>query len=291
MKKYALTGSRKCIHNVQKRSYEQRKDKSVGKNTQCGSKLTFKLRNTTEHNHSLDCDLFPLEFSINYNHNHSVYSASAFKFHSVSQSTKQKFDELFEAGNSPGSAYRIYRDMLRLEHGSNYVKISADRKLLPTYGWVFKAFSNYIQQSYGKINSIDAFRKAEERVRKYNDKNNDELATIHQTDEGEFFVCVCDNLSKRTHEMLPQAGDIVFLDSTGSLDRQDSRFFRFLTCSPCGGLPLGYVITSNETEELLTKAFEKFKILLPNYAFYKRAELGPHCFLTDDCDAEINSLR
>ena len=91
--------------------------------------------------------------------------------------------------------------------------------------------------------------------------------------------------------MLPQAGDIVFLDSTGSLDRQDSRFFRFLTCSPCGGLPLGYVITSNETEELLTKAFEKFKILLPNYAFYKRAELGPHCFLTDDCDAEINSLR
>ena len=91
--------------------------------------------------------------------------------------------------------------------------------------------------------------------------------------------------------MLPQSGDIVFLDSTGSLDRQDSRFFRFLTCSPCGGLPLGYVITSNETEELLSAAFQTFMNSLPPYAFYKRGGLGPYCFLTDDCDAEINSLR
>lgn len=251
----------------------------------------FKLRYANEHIHKSDCDLYSLELTIQYDHNHSVFSASAFKYHSVSHATKLKFYELFEAGHAPGSAYRTYRDMLKKEYGANYVTISADRAICPNYKWVFNEFGNYIHQSYGKINSVEAYRKAEDRVKQYNAKNNAELATIHQTEEGQHYVCVCDNLSQRVHEMLPQAGDIVFLDSTGSLDRQDSRFFRFLTCSPCGGLPLGYIISSNETEELLTKAMKQFKTILPSFAFFKRGEKGPQCFLTDDCDAEINSLR
>ena len=68
-------------------------------------------------------------------------------------------------------------------------------------------------------------------------------------------------------------------------------YFRFLTCSPAGGLPLGWVVTSGESETLLTEAFTKFREMLPQYAFYKRGEKGPMLFVTDDAEAEINSLR
>ena len=67
---------------------------------------------------------------------------------------------------------------------------------------------------------------------------------------------------------------------------------KFMTCSPAGGLPLGFLITSSESEETLSRAFEMFKNILPDYAFGKRGKLkGPILFMTDDADAEINALK
>ena len=74
--------------------------------------------------------------------------------------------------------------------------------------------------------------------------------------------------------------------------RQDSKFFRLLTCSPVGGLPLGYLVVSSEKESVLTLAFNLYKSLLPSYAFNNRGpEKGPQVILTDDADSEINALR
>ena len=90
--------------------------------------------------------------------------------------------------------------------------------------------------------------------------------------------------------VLPQAGDILFVDATSNLDRQ--QFFRLLTCSPVGGLPLGYLVVSSEIESVLTLAFNLYKSLLPSYAFNNRGpEKGPQVILTDDADSEINALR
>ena len=51
-----------------------------------------------------------------YLHNHSIHSATAFKYYPVSHSTKEKINELFEAGHAPGSAYNAYREMLKKEY-------------------------------------------------------------------------------------------------------------------------------------------------------------------------------
>ena len=76
------------------------------------------------------------------------------------------------------------------------------------------------------------------------------------------------------------------------LDRQDSKLIKFMTCSPAGGLPLGFLITSSENETTLTEAFTLFKDVLPDYAFCKRGQhKGPVLFMTDDADAEINALK
>ena len=94
------------------------------------------------------------------------------------------------------------------------------------------------------------------------------------------------------HKLLPQAGDIVYVDATSNLDRQDSKLVKFMTCSPAGGLPLGFVITPSESEPVLKAAFKALKEVLPEEAFNKRGkDEGPVLFMTDDADAEINALR
>ena len=178
------------------------------------------------------------------------------------------------------------------KHGDSFVTVSADRAVMPDYKWVFNFHAIYSQEVYGKINSPEAFEKAVTKVKDYNDKNNDSLCSIIQNDDGEVIVAVCDSLSRRVHKVLPQAGDIVYVDATSNLDRQDSKLVKFMTCSPAGGLPLGFVVTSSESEKVLTEAFTEFKRILPDDAFAKRGkEIGPTLFMTDDANAEINALR
>ena len=62
-----------------------------------------------------------------------------------------------------------------------------------------------------------------------------------------------------------------------------------MTCSPAGGLPLGFIIILSESEKILIVGFEKQKEVLLNCAFYARGKKkGSKLFMTDDADAEIN---
>ena len=89
-----FSGARKCHHNIQKRG--DVKDLSQGKNTKCQSKCKFKLsRNAVKTN------AYPLEFHIEYSHNHCIESATAMKFLKVNDKTKEKYNELFKQGLTP----------------------------------------------------------------------------------------------------------------------------------------------------------------------------------------------
>ena len=67
---------------------------------------------------------------------------------------------------------------------------------------------------------------------------------------------------------------------------------KFLTESPAGGLPLGFLVLSNHTEATLDAGIEDLKVLMPEGAFYGRGtELGPSVILKDDDTGEINSLK
>ena len=82
------------------------------------------------------------------------------------------------------------------------------------------------------------------------------------------------------------------IDATSNLDRQDSKYFRFVTPTSVGGLPLGFCVVSSERTDVLTEAFSMFKEILPDYAFYKRGkELGPCLVMTDDAESEITAIR
>ena len=132
--------------------------------------------------------------SIEFIHIHSIESANAVNFHIVSDDTKKNFFELFEAGHAPSSAYHEYKNLLRAKYGEQYVTISADRAIMPDYQWVYRQYGEYIQKMFGKINSPEAFEKAVNKVKEYNEKHNENLCVIEQI-SGETIVAVCDKLS------------------------------------------------------------------------------------------------
>ena len=237
----AFSGARKCVHRVQK--IGTKKDQSAGKNTECPSKITFKIRKSNK-NDSLLPLRYPTLVSIDYVHNHSVESAAAYKFHKIKSSTKEKYQILFQAGHTASSAHRTYKAELQREYSkTEFIKMSADRSIVPESRWVYYAYDQYVKTNFGHINSPEAYRLAEERCKEYNQKNGENLASIHKTEDGHYYVIICDSFSRRVHEVililgdiivsfkiifqvLPAAGDIVFVDSTSSLDRSDTKLFR-----------------------------------------------------------------
>jgi len=95
----------------------------------------------------------------------------------------------------------------------------------------------------------------------------------------------------RAHTMLRQAGELVYSDSTASLDRYNCPTFIMSTSSSGGGIPLGVVITSGESENILTEFFCHLRAIFTQNVFFGRGTKGPEMFITDNCDAEKNALR
>lgn len=72
-------------------------------------------------------------------------------------------------------------------------------------------------------------------------------------------LAICTPLMARAHKLIRQSGEMMYCDSTASLDRHNCPIFIISTCSSAGGLPLGVVITSGESEGVLTEAFSNLK--------------------------------
>ena len=108
----------------------------------------------------------------------------------------------------------------------------------------------------------------------YNQDRGEELAKAKQTATGETIIAICDKFNRRVHEHIPSAGDILIMDATANLDRNDSKIFHLMCPSP-----LGTLITTRANESTLN-------------AFYGRGkDLGPKLAITDDDAAERNSLN
>ena len=59
------------------------------------------------------------------------------------------------------------------------------------------------------------------------------------------------------------SGELVFFDSSSNMEEYKLRVFVMVTHSPVGALPLGIIITSDETCTTLMQAFELFRECLP----------------------------
>ena len=57
----------------------------------------------------------------------------------------------------------------------------------------------------------------------------------------------------RVHQYVQQAQEMVFCDSTSSLDRFNTSLFVISTANAIGGLSLGVIITSDEEQETISQ--------------------------------------
>ena len=160
---------------------EVRKDKQIGKNTKCMATIKFRLKRTQTHSDDPICPLYPLQVTFKHSHNHCIVAASALKFNEVAHDTKEAFINLFSQGHSASSAYNTYTEELLRKHPTNYIEVSANRGILPSYNWVFYQHSLFKHKLHGHINSPSSYILAEDIVAKYNQKHGSNVCFMKQT--------------------------------------------------------------------------------------------------------------
>ena len=171
---------------------------------------------------------------------------------------------------------------------------------LPGILWIHYWYKLWLEKTVGSREGVDNIVKAEQRIMEFDRKSKEEhplprgefYAKIAQTPDGETVVAVVNQFMRRVHSKIPQSAEIVFMDCTSNLDRNDLKLFNLFCPSAIGGLPLAQLITSREDTNTITAALNLLKSVLPHDAFYGRGvEAGPVLFMTDDCDAEHNALE
>ena len=188
---------------------------------------------------------------------------------------------------------------LKAEHCHDWPVLFSDRSVLPSVFWVYHWHRRWMDYKMGSRDGIDTFVKARELIDDYNNQCRKEeicgeeeiFAKISQTESGETIVVICNPFMKRVHQTIPQSAELVFIDATSNIDRNDTKLFHLVCPSMIGGLPLADILCTREDTDTVAYALEMLKTVLPSQAFYGRGcVVGPTLFMTDDSDVLRNSL-
>ncbi|ELT96289.1 hypothetical protein CAPTEDRAFT_185530 [Capitella teleta] len=74
------------------------------------------------------------------------------------------------------------------------------------------------------------------------------------------------------------------------MDRHNCRVFLLLTHCCAGEIPVGCLVTTSESTEVISAALELYKSLLDDKSFYGRGREGPQVFMTDESSVERSAL-
>ena len=91
-----------------------------------------------------------------------------------------------------------------------------------------------------------------EALKKYAADHPDLTIEIREEEEGGFCVALVTPLMRRVHKEMREAGEVVFVDGTASVDRLNTAVHPLLCATPAGAAPLGMVFTSSQDESCLT---------------------------------------
>ena len=227
------------------------------------------------------------ELSINENHSHALHSADILHYRKPSEIVKSEFVELFNSGLAPAAAYNKFTENIESECGSynEWIQRHCDRSQVPDLPWVYKFFSKKFEEKYGSqgsyevvMNNLKTFLQDKEDFCRFKELKDD------------FVIAICTALMQRI-STLPTAGELVFLDATGGVDRFGFKVFPLIVNTKAGGCPIGVLITTSETITVISEALSLYLTFVNEHSFGGRGKRGPKCFITDDCEAEIVVLR
>ncbi|CAG8809923.1 20054_t:CDS:2, partial [Gigaspora margarita] len=172
-------------------------------------------------------------------------------FYSVNSQTKEEYLQLFYCDHTPPTAHYEYEEKLHLlaDNEENLATILADRAVNPDIGYVTNLYKKFCMSQLGVQNGINMFECLESEVENYN-----------KLGYGKAIFQPFDKNKK-------QSFVLYMLSSFDSLNT--SMTFLYTSCA-IGALPLGVILTSDESENTLKFEFDFLKIVLPIKAFYNR---------------------
>ena len=258
------------------------------KKTDCQSKMAIKIATTAVNGNTCEVELW-------WNHNHSVDSHHLTSFSAILPATKDKFLTYFKQGMSASESFHYHETLFMKDPVT--VLLLADRKYCPSLRDVNNLYEKWRKTEKGPCNGSEMFDYLEDYTTKYNKENQHNGGNIFlqrysdSEEEKPLIIAICTPMMSRVHK-LQQAGEMAFMDSSGSLDRHNNPVYFMCTHHPSGALPLAVWVTSSQSEPTLKNCLNKVKAVLPKHAFGGNGpEVGPSIFLTDDDSAQRNALR
>ncbi|KAE8740735.1 hypothetical protein FOCC_FOCC013755 [Frankliniella occidentalis] len=277
-------------HNNTLAQYRPKTKKCRYKHTLCEASLMITVKNFKMQRSS---DKFlktaPCEIVINNFHNHPLAVADSLRLRRPTQQVKDAFLELYRSGHSPSSAHRTFTFDLQMKHGDEFFKVLADGAQCPTKQWCYQLYYKTFKAHYGVPDGQEMLQSLQDAVNKYNTDCGSVCAAVEKTDS-DVVVAICTPLMKRVHLNLKTCSEMVFMDAGGGMDRQNNRIFVILSPSVAGALPVGLILTSSESEEMVTIGLKLLMTIVPPNGFYGRGSKGPEIFMTDDSTAERNAI-
>ena len=255
------------------------------RNKKCNCPSTLKLTVTVPPKHSNPKTKLIESFlgthhtilKISFNHNHPIESAHTLSFRPVSNETKQQIFEYFQKGHTASSAYHWHETKLFLDSGEGQLSL-VDRAVNPTKSDFSHLYEEWRKSELGYDNGKPMLDRLQAEIKTYNAAMGSKGGRVilqrfegkvkldeasDSDDQGSpkkkrakcserevpMVVAICTPLMSRIHQFIQQSGEMVFCDSTSTLDRFNTSLFVLSTSHACGGLPLGAIITSDEQEE------------------------------------------
>lgn len=163
-------------------------------------------------------------------------------------------------------------------------------------------FITYLKCNIGVRTGKQLFTTLEKCIYAYNDANSESggKAVVQRyfkskgdngeiTQEEPLVLAICTPLMARVHEYIVQSKELVFIDASSSFEDFNNPLFVISTSSAAGGLPLGVVVTSAESANVIHKGMTKLQELFPTSAFYGAG--SPANIVIDDSSAERERLH
>ncbi|XP_066926380.1 uncharacterized protein [Clytia hemisphaerica] len=258
------------------------------RNTECPFTLALKFK--SDETIHLNCDL-----EMEWNHNHPTKSLQALSYQDIHKTTRTNIFDLFDKGFTPGLAYReIWR--LAKEACSDETELHkyvSNRSHFPRRTDYNQLYTEYHRMKFGTKDMESMFDILNSIVENLQIEEPDSIIQFQKFNASEgdpFILVIITSLMLRVHKTIQNSGELVFIDSSGGMEEFDLRVFVIVTHSFVGALPLGIIVTSDETTETLTRAFEMYSSLLPAYAFHS-SPFGPGIIMTDNCDELYDALH
>jgi len=222
-----------CLHNV----YHGKVGR--GKNTGCPARMTVRIHcgqqseKQSRKGPNINAS-YPCLISLTWDHNHPIVAAAVLQRQTVSSEVDLKLEHLYKNGHSSKTALRCIEMEIedKLEQGDRLDHALDNRSLCPDYQHCSYIFRKLFPNDYVDPNDSE---RISDFIETLNTGTLDD-SVICEKYGSSTIVAICTKFMKRSHAQLPESAEVVFVDSSGDLDRRRGfRTFLFMTRSKAGG--------------------------------------------------------